>query len=127
MSTHVLSMKQNIGGILPAGIVCPYVGSVAPTGFLICNGAAFSQSTYPNLYAVLGNSTTLPDLRGYFIRGLDSGAGRDSGRTLRSIQDDSTALPNTSFTTNSTGAQKIGMNYQHLQLVLQRLGLTLIV
>jgi len=37
------------------------------TGFFICNGATFVQATHPLLYAALGNSTTLPDLRG---RGL---------------------------------------------------------
>lgn len=29
----------------------------------------------------------LPGLRGYFLRGLDLGAGRDSDRTLGSVQD----------------------------------------
>ena len=39
-----------------------------------------------------GNGTTtfsLPDLRGRFIRGLDSGANVDSGRVLGSVQADS--------------------------------------
>lgn len=71
-------------------------GSVAPSGFLKCNGAAVSRITYAALFTVCGTiygagdgSTTfnLPDLRGEFLRCLDDGRGIDSGRTLGTSQD----------------------------------------
>ncbi|MDD3436050.1 MAG: phage tail protein, partial [Candidatus Gastranaerophilales bacterium] len=71
-------------GSVPVGTVVAYVGSIAPSGWLLCNGAEISRSgPYANLFALIGvaygtgNGTTtfnIPDLRGYFIRGLDSRA-----------------------------------------------------
>jgi hypothetical protein len=56
----------------PAGVVCSFAGSSAPTGYLLCDGAAVSRETYADLFAVIsttygvGNGSTtfnLPDLR----------------------------------------------------------------
>lgn len=68
----------------------------APIGFLKCNGAAVSRTTYAALFAAIGTtygagdgSTTfnLPDLRGEFLRCLDDGRGVDTGRAIGSAQD----------------------------------------
>ena len=70
--------------IFPTGVQVPYGGSVAPTGFLICNGAAVSRTTYAALFAVCGTtygagdgSTTfnLPDKRGRGSIGSGTGTG----------------------------------------------------
>ncbi len=74
----------------PPGTVIAYAGvlsngSQAPAGWLLCDGSQVSQTTYPQLFAAIGNtygtassgSFRLPDYRGYFLRGLDRGAGRD--------------------------------------------------
>ena len=53
-----------------------YHGTVAPSGYLACDGEPFSATQYPKLYARLGASTT-PDLRGCFVRGLDPSGSRD--------------------------------------------------
>ncbi|HFL4355907.1 TPA: phage tail protein, partial [Escherichia coli] len=58
-----------------------------PTGWLKCNGAAFSSEKYPNLAKVYP-TLKLPDLRGEFIRGWDDGRGMDAGRTILSAQGD---------------------------------------
>lgn len=42
--------------MLPAGIVLPAAGSSAPSGFLLCDGSAVSQVTYPNLFAYIGST-----------------------------------------------------------------------
>lgn len=79
----------------PAATVTAFAGSVAPAGWLECNGAAVSRATYAALFAVIGttygagNGTTtfnLPDLRGEFVRGWDHGRGVDAGRALGSSQ-----------------------------------------
>lgn len=63
---------DKIDAMLPAGMLTAFVGTVAPTGWLLCDGRAVSRATYAGLFAVIGtrygigdNATTfnLPDLR----------------------------------------------------------------
>lgn len=67
---------------VPVGSIFPYAMDSAPTGYLLCDGAAVSRAAYPNLYSLLGDkygwgdgSTTfnLPNLKSKFIYGTDSG------------------------------------------------------
>lgn len=83
--------------LCPSGGVITFAGSVAPTGWLECNGAAISRTAYATLFAAIGTnygvgdgSTTfnIPDGRGYFARGWDHGAGIDAGRALGTVQQD---------------------------------------
>jgi microcystin-dependent protein len=78
--------------LVPAGGVLAYGGTSAPTGYLMCDGSAVSRSTYAALFAVIGiahgngNGTTtftLPDYRGRFLRGVDSGQSRDPDAASR--------------------------------------------
>jgi microcystin-dependent protein len=95
----------------PAGTMFAFGGSSAPTGFLLCDGSTVSRTTYAALFAVIGTNFgngdgsttfTLPDTRGYFLRGVDGSAGRDpdkasrtaaatggnTGNNIGSVQDD---------------------------------------
>jgi microcystin-dependent protein len=81
-TTGIVSPNYTGNGSVPTGSVYHFATSTAPTGFLFCNG-----NTVPNgngtvqgvtadfsaLYAILGTTYgvagTLPDLRGYFVRG----------------------------------------------------------
>ena len=83
--------------VLPPGAVSAFAMNTAPTGWLECNGAAVSRTTYADLFAVIGTtwgvgdgSTTfnLPELRGEFVRGWDNSRGIDSGRAFASAQAD---------------------------------------
>ncbi|WP_247195850.1 phage tail protein, partial [Escherichia coli] len=76
------------GSALPIGVPVPWPSATPPTGWLKCNGAAFSAEEYPEL-AKAYPTNKLPDLRGEFIRGWDDGRGVDAGRALLSLQDDS--------------------------------------
>ncbi|MEJ2767540.1 phage tail protein [Mycetohabitans sp. B46] len=77
------------------GQVGYFFRSSAPMGWLAADGAMVSRTEYAALWEAMGcpdtgdglTTFTLPDLRGYFLRGLDLGAGRDFGRTLGSVQD----------------------------------------
>lgn len=70
--------------IIPIGVVNPFAGGTAPTGWLLCDASEVSQTSYPLLYALLGTTWgtaasgkfKLPDLRGRVITGADGGAGR---------------------------------------------------
>ncbi|EAR1323562.1 phage tail protein [Salmonella enterica] len=73
------------GSALPVGVPVPWPSATPPTGWLKCNGAAFSAEEYPEL-AKAYPTNKLPDLRGEFIRGWDDGRGVDSGRGLLTAQ-----------------------------------------
>jgi microcystin-dependent protein len=86
---------DNVGGaneihyLNPAGMMAPFAGSSAPSGWLSCDGSAVKSSDYPGLYAAIGTAWgdgtnhqgvledpadpdtdfNLPDLRGMFLRG----------------------------------------------------------
>ena len=63
---------------LPAGTIQMYAGATAPSGWVLCNGAAISRTTNASLFAICGvtygvgdGSTTfnVPDFAGVFPRG----------------------------------------------------------
>ncbi|EPJ1886365.1 phage tail-collar fiber domain-containing protein [Enterobacter asburiae] len=87
----VAKFLQNLGlgegSALPVGVPVPWSSATPPTGWLKCNGAAFTAEQYPKL-ALAYPALKLPDLRGEFIRGWDDGRGVDSGRSLLSAQSD---------------------------------------
>jgi microcystin-dependent protein len=82
---------------VPTTTVVSVASTVVPTGFLECNGASISRTTYAALFAGIGTvfgtgigttSFNIPNLRGEFIRGWDNGRGIDSGRVFGSAQSD---------------------------------------
>ena len=63
---------------VPTGSFVHFAGTAIPPGFLLCNGAAVSRTTYANLFKVIGTkygqgdgktTFTLPDLRDRFLEG----------------------------------------------------------
>jgi microcystin-dependent protein len=73
---------QVTANILPAGLILPFGGTSAPTGFLACQGQVLHRSYYAALFASIGTTWNtgnesptefrLPDLRGAFLRGTGS-------------------------------------------------------
>jgi microcystin-dependent protein len=69
-------------------------------GWIKCDGRALSRADYPELYLAIGTTYggngnpnfNLPDMRGYFQRGVDDGAGRDPDRGGRVQQGSGTAV-----------------------------------
>ena len=93
--------SQQAGGasaLMPSGVILPFAGSTSPTGWIVCDGAAYSQADYADLFAALGstyntqvNPTTgaawaapsagqfrVPDMRGLFLRGEGTASGGDA-------------------------------------------------
>lgn len=118
---------------VPPGAVFWFPTNTVPAGYLECNGAAVSRSTYAALNAVaaaisygapfgVGDGSTtfnLPDLRGYFLRAWDDSAGVDPGRTIGSIQADAVIAHTHTINLNTGGqgatnagntAQQVGTN-----------------
>lgn len=82
-----------INQMVPVGTVVTFAFAATnlPPGWLLCDGSKFDNNTYPDLYQLLGNSNILPDLRGYFLRGLDPTGNIDpdgKSRSLLSVQAD---------------------------------------
>jgi len=79
---------------VPTGAVFCMAVLTVPTGYLECNGAAVSRTTYAALFGVIGTQYNtggetssefrLPDLRGEFVRGFDNGRNIDSDRVSAS-------------------------------------------
>jgi len=67
------SVAAAIPGAVPIGGVVEWPGATIPSGWLRCDGSAFSASTYPDLATALG-STTLPDHRRRVAVGAGSGS-----------------------------------------------------
>ncbi|MBA7720969.1 tail fiber protein [Escherichia coli] len=86
VQTALENLGLGEGSALPVGVPVPWPSAIPPTGWLKCNGAAFSAEEYPEL-AKAYPTNKLPDLRGEFIRGWDDGRGVDSGRTLLTNQE----------------------------------------
>lgn len=100
-------------GGAPSGSYLWHAGSVAPAGYLVCDGSAVSRSAYPALFAAIGTvygagdgATTfnLPDPRGDTLRALDLGKGRDVGRELGTHQDGMIGGHSHSGTTQAAGS-----------------------
>jgi microcystin-dependent protein len=95
-STAALNKLQKQVSDAMTGMVAAFSMSWAPEGWLKCNGAAVSRTTYARLFALLGahygagdgvNTFNLPDMRGLFPRGWDDGRGVDPGRAFGVYQD----------------------------------------
>ena len=82
------------GDPIPLGTINMFAGATAPnTNWLICDGAAYSRSTYVLLFGVIGttwgvgdgiNTFNLPDLRGRAPIGVGTGTGL-TARTLAGL------------------------------------------
>lgn len=55
VTTDGIHLLANNDYITPIGSVICYAGQTTPPGWLFCNGADVLKTTYPNLYAVIGN------------------------------------------------------------------------
>lgn len=96
-----------------------YPGSVqwfamqsAPSGFLAANGSAVSRLAYSNLFSAIGitygsgdgsSTFNIPDFRGVFLRGWDSGRGIDPSRVFGSLQSQSLASHNHAASVSDPG------------------------
>jgi microcystin-dependent protein len=105
---------QVVAGVPIGSVFCMAVATV-PTGYLECNGAAVSRTTYAALFAIIGvqygagngsSTFNIPDLRGEFVRGYDHGRGVDNNRSINDPQGASNASHNHSISLSGTTSNK---------------------
>jgi microcystin-dependent protein len=84
--TGIMNPTRTTDDSLPVGTIIAWGGQTdsIPKNWIICNGRAMKKTAFKDLFAALdyswggsGDTFYLPDLRGRFLRGLDTGAGRD--------------------------------------------------
>lgn len=81
----------------PVGSVTAFAGTTGniPDGWLLCDGSPLNSTNYPSLFAAIGiawgdgsngsgTDFNLPDMRGYFLRGVSHNTTRDPDRNSRS-------------------------------------------
>lgn len=88
---------------VPTGSIMPFIGTVAPNGWLLCDGAAIPSGVYYDPLRNLAGANT-PDLRAMFLRGAGSGNGKAGPSLKQVVQDDvKSHLHAVNLNTNSTG------------------------
>ena len=121
--------------VMSAGVILPFAGVTIPSGFLVCDGGAYSRTEYAVLFAVIGTrygvgngSTTfnVPNFSGRVPVGVDAGhalasAGGEETHRLTISEtpahthaftgaSHSHSIPSLSGSANSAGAHKHGWN-----------------
>lgn len=43
-----------LAAVMPPGVITPYAGAAAPSGWLLADGAVIAQASYPELFAIIG-------------------------------------------------------------------------
>jgi len=96
---------------VPTGSVHLMATTTVPSGYVKCNGAAVSRTTYSDLFDTIGtafgagdgsSTFNVPDLRGEFVRGWDDSRGVDSGRSFGTSQTDQNKSHNHTATSTVT-------------------------
>jgi microcystin-dependent protein len=97
---------------VPTGSIMPFIGTVAPKGWLLCNGSTFDDNANNANLKVLLGSTITPDLRAMFLRGTGNAGTGQSGPALKVIQQDEieSHLHNVNLPTTSNGDHSHAQN-----------------
>jgi len=106
-----ISSALGVAGAVPVGVVNPFAGATAPSGWLLCYGQAVSRTQYPVLFTTLSTtygsgdgSTTfnIPDMRGRAVAGLDNMGGTAASRLTSTVLSASDTLGATGGTQTHT-------------------------
>ena len=72
-----LEVNGSMPNAVPIGSVMPWTTTVAPAGYLLCDGTSHLRATYSDLFDIIGTTYgsddgthfNVPDFRGMFLRG----------------------------------------------------------
>jgi microcystin-dependent protein len=106
-----ISSALGVAGAVPVGVVNPFAGATAPSGWLLCFGQAVSRTQYPVLFTTISTtygsgdgSTTfnVPDMRGRVAAGKDDMGGTAASRLTSTVLTASNTLGATGGTQTHT-------------------------
>ena len=77
--------------VTPTGVISAFGGTVAPAGYLMCDGASYVRTEHEDLFDVIGTAYgtadadhfNVPKLQGQFLRGRDNGEAVDPDAATR--------------------------------------------
>ena len=104
--------------VVPAGSLLMWPTGSAPTGYLLCNGAAVSRSTYAALFGVIGttfgagDTTTTFNLPDYRNR-MPIGAGTTAAIAGTGGSNDSTLVAHTHTFSGTSGTMNSNVTHNH--------------
>jgi microcystin-dependent protein len=89
-SVDAPAIKQSGFSLLPVGVILPYGGAAAPTGYLLCQGQSLLRASYVDLFAAIGTTYgaadgthfNVPDLQGRAPVGKDATTTRLTSATM---------------------------------------------
>jgi len=58
-SSATIAVDETYNRLVPTGTVVQYAGTVAPSGWLVCDGTAVSRTTYSALWTALGTTSSV--------------------------------------------------------------------
>jgi microcystin-dependent protein len=127
--------KNSVSILIPTGGVVAYIGTTAPSGWLLCNGATYNKSEYLALSTLLvgsygntssGTTFVVPNFQAAFLRGAGtqtypSGGTSYAASTINTAQGTALQTHNHAINTNIhshsvgsvTDTHEHGANVQH--------------
>jgi microcystin-dependent protein len=108
---------------MPTGMVVPYAGSSAPSGWLLCDGREVAKADYPVLYAVIGttygsagdpsHNFVLPNLGGRTVFGTNGSSpyqlAQIGGNANVTLSNENLPAHNHTGTTDANGTHSHGV------------------
>ncbi len=90
------------------GVIAAFATNLLPSGWMALDGSTLPDASYPEIVSVYpywsdGTTITLPDYRGYFLRGSGTNGNGISGLSPGTKQNNGTAIPNNPFSTDTAG------------------------
>lgn len=119
-----ISSALGSAGAVPVGVVNPFAGATAPSGWLLCYGQAVSRTQYPVLFTTLSTtygsgdgSTTfnIPDMRGRAVAGKDDMGGTAASRLTATVLSAANTLGATGGTQTHTMTSAEMPSHTHTQ------------
>lgn len=112
-ASGTVALSADVSSAVPAGTVLVTARSSAPTGYLLCDGASVSRSTYSDLFSAIGttygsvdsNTFNVPDLRGRVVAGRDDMGGSAANRITSNQSNSDDAITGT--TLGDTGGDEV--------------------
>jgi microcystin-dependent protein len=134
----LLSSVTDQIGFMPSGVVLPFAGGSAPSGWLLCDGSSYSTTTYAKLFGIIGstyntqiNPSTgaaytspgaglfrVPDYRSLFLRGtgtnnlgvtLALGDWQTHGTNKNALALTNTTVASAGMSANSTHSHSVNL------------------